>query len=58
VLIKAILFFTRELILQGWMKPGRDDLAPNVAFVSRRFNEVSKFFQNQFIHFFFGRCVV
>ena len=34
----------RELLLQGWMKPGRDDLAPNVALVSRRFNEVKIFF--------------
>lgn len=31
---------SRELLLQGWMKPGRDDLAPNVALVSKRFNEV------------------
>jgi hypothetical protein len=34
--------FYRELLLQGWMKPGREDLAPNVALVSKRFNEVKK----------------
>ncbi|CAF0931200.1 unnamed protein product [Adineta steineri] len=33
--------YSEELILQGWMKPGRDDLAPNVAGISRRFNEVN-----------------
>ncbi len=38
--IKNIFHFVRELLLQGWMKPGRDDLAPNVALVSKRFNEV------------------
>jgi hypothetical protein len=32
----------RELLLQGWMKPDRDDLAPNVAMVSRRFNAVNR----------------
>ncbi|CAF3422701.1 unnamed protein product [Rotaria sp. Silwood1] len=32
----------RELLLQGWMKPGRDDLAPNVALISRRFNEMCR----------------
>ena len=37
----------RELILQGWMKPGRDDLAPNVALVSRRFNEVTTIVQRR-----------
>jgi hypothetical protein len=36
----SMFFFPRELLLQGWMKPGRDDLAPNVALVSKRFNEV------------------
>jgi hypothetical protein len=36
------IFCSRELLLQGWMKPGRDDLAPNVALVSKRFNEVPK----------------
>jgi len=38
--LKYLSFFPRELLLQGWMKPGRDDLAPNVALVSKRFNEV------------------
>ncbi|CAF3276365.1 unnamed protein product, partial [Rotaria sp. Silwood2] len=33
---------SEELLLQGWMKPGRDDLAPNVALVSRRFNEMCR----------------
>ncbi len=42
VFIWNIYFFYRELLLQGWMKPGRDDLAPNVALVSKRFNEVKK----------------
>lgn len=36
-----IIVLDRELLLQGWMKPDRDDLAPNVALVSRRFNEVN-----------------
>ncbi|CAF1335181.1 unnamed protein product, partial [Didymodactylos carnosus] len=30
-----------ELLLQGWMK-ARDDLAPNVALVSKRFNEMCR----------------
>ncbi|CAF0918598.1 unnamed protein product [Adineta steineri] len=34
--------YSEELILQGWMKPGRDDLAPNVAGISRRFNEMCR----------------
>ncbi len=38
----SLFFFSRELLLQGWMKPGRDDLAPNVALVSKRFNEARK----------------
>ncbi|CAF0742957.1 unnamed protein product [Rotaria sp. Silwood1] len=33
---------SEELLLQGWMKPGRDDLAPNVALISRRFNEMCR----------------
>ncbi|CAF4158295.1 unnamed protein product, partial [Rotaria magnacalcarata] len=33
---------SEELLLQGWMKPDRDDLAPNVALVSRRFNEMCR----------------
>lgn len=32
----------RELLLQGWMKPGREDSAPNVALISKRFNEVRR----------------
>ena len=39
---KNILLDNRELLLQGWNKLNRDDLAPNVALVSRRFNEVDK----------------
>jgi hypothetical protein len=38
------------------MKPGRDDLAPNVALVSKRFNEARKKKPNQnflSIQFFF-----
>jgi len=42
LLFDDYLSLSRELLLQGWMKPGRDDLAPNVALVSRRFNEVEK----------------
>ncbi|CAF3248330.1 unnamed protein product, partial [Rotaria socialis] len=33
---------SEELLLQGWMKPDRDDLAPNVALISRRFNEMCR----------------
>ncbi|CAF0748514.1 unnamed protein product [Rotaria sordida] len=33
---------SEELLLQGWMKAGRDDLAPNVALISRRFNEMCR----------------
>ncbi|CAF0902526.1 unnamed protein product [Adineta ricciae] len=33
---------SEELLLLGWMKPGRDDLAPNVALVSKRFNEMCR----------------
>jgi hypothetical protein len=40
MIAKYLSFSPRELLLQGWMKPGRDDLAPNVALVSKRFNEV------------------
>jgi len=38
--IYSIVILSRELLLQGWMKPDREDLAPNVALVSKRFNEV------------------
>ncbi|CAF3690493.1 unnamed protein product [Adineta steineri] len=33
---------SEELLLLGWMKPGREDLAPNVALVSKRFNEMCR----------------
>ena len=48
--------------MQGWMKPGREDLAPNVALISSRFNEVQRAeneFKCRFSFVFFGgvRCV-
>lgn len=43
-----VLVLFRELLLQGWMKPGRDDLAPNVALISKRFNEVNNIFFGNF----------
>ena len=42
--LTKLILLIRELLLQGWMKPDRDDLAPNVALVSRRFNAVSRIF--------------
>lgn len=49
--------FSRELLLQGWMKPGRDDLAPNVALVSKRFNEVKDILLKVIRIQLFSRCV-
>jgi hypothetical protein len=46
-IIDEFILLIRELLLQGWMKPDRDDLAPNVALVSRRFNEVNSIFRNK-----------
>ena len=57
----SIFFSSRELLLQGWMKPGRDDLAPNVALVSRRFNEVHQrrlLVHQSFLMAFCSRCAV
>lgn len=38
----CLLDSTRELLNQVWMKDGKEERAPHVMLVTRRFNEVSK----------------